>query len=270
MLLTLRNDGSALTGVVLTLTSTDPNVTAISQGSVPVASIPAGATVTVGSLDPAQTGFTFTVSTTLQTPPFPAPPATVTLGLDVIANETIGAYAPITFTLLADLDMPAGAVQVPVLGPDGIAGTSDDGTVVENFDVDKNGDGNFTVADAFLDPIAPGVYRGYCSTAPRTRCQVNADCPLDTGSKPGICYSGSYIHGSYSATALGLVTGVTCGGFDTVATDPECVLDPDFPMDWHFHCLPGSTHCPKMTSRHSALRCGNAAASGAIRATAPR
>jgi hypothetical protein len=244
VLLTLRNDGPALTGVVLTLTSTDPNVTAIAHGSVPVAAFPAGATLTIGSLDPAQTGFTFTVSTTLQSPPFPAPPASITLGLDVIANETIGAFAPINFTLLADLDTSPGSVQVPVLGPDGVAGTADDGAIVENFDVDKNADGDYTVNDLFLDPIAPGVYRGHCSTAALTTCVSNGDCPLDAGSHPGICYSGSYIHGSYNATAMGLVTGVSCGGFDTPATNPQCVLDPDFPMDWHLHCAPGSTHCP--------------------------
>src|SRR5262249_13034706 len=139
---------------------------------------------------------------------------------------------------------PPNQVQTPVLGPDGIAGTADDGTVVENFDVDKNGDGDFTVYDTFLDPTAPGVYRGHCSTAPSTLCQTSADCPLDASSKPGICYSGSYIHGSYNPTVQGLMGGVTCGGFDTAPANPECILDPDFPMDWHFHCAPGSTHCP--------------------------
>jgi hypothetical protein len=244
LLLTLRNDGPALTGVVLTLTSTDPNVTAISQGSVPVASFPAGATLTVGSLDPAQTGFTFTVSTTLQSPPSPAPPATVTLGLDVIANETIGAYAPITFTLLADVDIPPGSVQVPVLGPDGIAGTADDGTIVENFDIDKNGDGDYTVRDLFLDPIGPGVYRGHCSTAALTTCVHDSDCPPDAGSNPGVCDSGSYIHGNYAGDTGNLVTGVACFGYSIPPGNPGCILDPDFPMDWHLHCAPGSTHCP--------------------------
>jgi hypothetical protein len=125
-----------------------------------------------------------------------------------------------------------------------VAGTGDDGTIVENFDVDKNGDGVYTVFDTFLDPTAPGVYRGHCSTAPQTTCQTGADCPLDAGSNPGVCYSGSYIHGSYDATIPGLVAGVSCGGFDTPATNPTCILDPRFPMDWHFHCAPGSTHCP--------------------------
>jgi Thrombospondin type 3 repeat len=240
----LRNDGVALTGAVLTLTSTDPNVVAISQNTVPVASIPAGATVTVGSLNPADAGFTFTASDTLQSPPYPAPPATISLQLNVVANEALGAVAPLGFALPADISVFPGAVQVPVPGPDGVAGTADDGTIVENFDIDKNGDGDFTVFDTFLSPIGPGIYRGYCSTAPTSLCRMNADCPLDADSNPGVCYSGSYIHGSYSATTQGLITGVTCGGFDTPATNPTCMLDPDFPMDWHFHCAPGSTHCP--------------------------
>ena len=244
VVVTLRNDGPALTGAVLRLTSNDPNVVAIAQNSVPVASIPAGATFTVGSLNPTDAGFTFTASDTLQSPPYPAPPTTISLQLNVVANEALGAVAPVTFNLTADINVFPGAVQVPVPGPDGVAGTADDGTIVENFDIDKNGDGYFTVYDTFLSPIGPGIYRGYCSTAPTSLCRMDADCPLDAGSNPGICYSGSYIHGSYSATTQGLVTGVTCGGFDTVANNPMCQLDPDFPMDWHFHCAPGASQCP--------------------------
>jgi hypothetical protein len=256
VVVTLRNDGPALTGAVLTLTSTDPNVVAISQNTVPVASIPAGATVSVGSLNPADVGFTFTASDTLQSPPAPAPPTTISLQLNVVANEALGAVAPVTFNLTADVNVFPGAVQVPVPGPDGVAGTADDGTIVENFDIDKNGDGIYTVFDTFLSPIGPGIYRGYCSTAPTSLCRMNGDCPLDANSNPGICYSGSYIHGSYNATTQGLVTGVTCGGFDTVAQNPACQLDPDFPMDWHFHCAPGGG-CPDNQCAAAASLCPN-------------
>ena len=37
---------------------------------------------------------------------------------------------------------------------------------------------------------------------------------------------------------------MTCGGFDDPQTNPLCVLNPDFPMDWHFHCPVGATNCP--------------------------
>ncbi|HYV84301.1 MAG TPA: thrombospondin type 3 repeat-containing protein [Patescibacteria group bacterium] len=243
VMVTLRNDGPSLSGVVLTLSSIDPDVACITQGTLPVASIPSGATVTLGSLDPAQPGFTFTASNSLQSAPFPSF-AFVSLSLDVASHEALGVAAPIKFDLFADVSIPPGAVQVPVLGPDGLAGTADDGTVVENFDVDKNADLVFTVADTFLDPTAPGVYRGYCSTAPQTTCHADADCPLDGASNPGVCYSGSYIQGTYGSNTANHVSGVSCGGYDTLATNSQCELDPDFPMDWHFHCAPGSTQCP--------------------------
>jgi Thrombospondin type 3 repeat len=243
VMVTLRNDGPSLSGVVLTLSSTDPDVACITQGTLPVASIPSGATVTLGSLDPAQPGFTFTASNSLQSAPYPSF-SFVSLSLDVASHEALGVDAPITFDLFADVSIPPGAMQVPVLGPDGLAGTADDGTLVENFDVDKNADLVFTVADTFLDPIAPGVYRGYCSTAPQTTCQTDADCPLDGASNPGVCYSGSYIQGTYGSNTANRVSGVSCGGYDTLATNSQCELDPDFPMDWHFHCAPGSTQCP--------------------------
>src|SRR5439155_23919850 len=41
------------------------------------------------------------------------------------------------------------------------------------------------------------------------------------------------------------VTGIACGGFKTPDQgNTACILDPDFPMDWHFHCPPNATNCP--------------------------
>jgi hypothetical protein len=241
--ISLKNSGPALTDATIVLTSTDPNVACITQGTTVIGSIPANATITIGDFIPGNPGFTFTASNTMNFVP-PAPPPSLPFCITVVANETLGVSAPICFNLLGDLDAPPGAIQNAVLGPDGIAGTADDGTITENFDIDKNGDSNFTVDDTWRTTTGPGVYRGFCSTAPRTTCQVSADCPLDATSNPGICYAGTYIHGSDTATTLGLVAGVSCGGFDTPANNSQCILDPDFPMDWHFHCAPGSTHCP--------------------------
>src|SRR5262249_15976127 len=155
----------------------------------------ANATFTVGDFVQNNPGFTFVASNSLNYtgPPQPAP--NIKMCITVIANETLGVSAPICFNLLADLDAPPGPPQTPAPGPDGMSGTSDDGTFLENFDVDKNGDGNFSVDDTWRTPISPGVYRGYCSTAPLTACQTGADCPLDALSNPGICYAGTYIHG---------------------------------------------------------------------------
>ena len=245
VVVTLRNTGAALTGAVFTLTSTDPNVACITHPIV-TAAIPAGGTIAVGSLDPGQPGFTFTASNTLQSPPAPAPLTSIELGLSVVANEALGSAAPIPFALLADANMPAAGAHVFVLGPDGLAGTADDGTIAESFDLDRDGDGNYTVRDTFLLATAPGVFRGSCSTAPLQACQTAADCP--PGVPDPVCYSGAYLRGSDTGAGLNRVAAVTCGGYDTPDTNPLCVLDPDFPMDWHLHCPVGATNCPNAES----------------------
>src|SRR5206468_4049561 len=104
-------------------------------------------------------------------------------------------------------------------GPDGIPGNGDDGTLRETFDVDKNGDGKFSVADAFRQ--------------------------TDAGT--GLTSSGFYIHGSATGVGADAVTAIPCGGF-TVPSEgnAECRLDTDLHMDWHYHC-PNSTplsQCP--------------------------
>jgi hypothetical protein len=242
---TLRNLGPALTGVVFTMFSADADVACITSPSVTVESFPAGATLTIGSLDPGQPGFTFTASNSLQSPPLPAPPATIDLSLHMVANEVDGLAAPLAASLMADINTTGGP-QTFVVGPDGIAGTADDGQIVESFDRDADGDSQFTVRDTFRLPIAPGVYRGTCSNAPMTYCQTAADCPA--GSPAPICQSGAYLRGSDTGAELNRVAAVTCGGYDTVATNPLCRLDPDFPMDWHLHCAPGAGNCPNTES----------------------
>jgi hypothetical protein len=243
---TLKNLGPSLTGAIFTLSSTDPDVACITSTSVTVPSFPAGATLAVGSLDPAQPGFTFTASNTLQSPPPPAPPARIDLSLHAIANEAPALSTPLSVSLLADLTVLGGAVQVFVPGPDGVPGTADDGTIVESFDRDADGDGLFTVKDTFRQAIAPNVYRGTCSNAPSTYCQTAADCPA--GPPAPVCQSGTYIRGSDTGAEVNRVAAVTCGGYDTAATEPLCVLNPSFPMDWHVHCAPGAANCPNSES----------------------
>jgi hypothetical protein len=248
---TLKNNGPALSGVVFTLTSSDPDVACITSPSVAVASFPAGATLTVGSLDPGQPGFTFTASNSLQTPPPPGPIATIDLSLRMTANEVEGLATPLAASLLADVNLAAGT-QAFVLGPDGIAGTADDGQIVETFDNDTDGDGLFTVKDTFRQPIAPGVYRGTCSNAATRYCQTAADCPA--GSPAPICQSGAYLRGSDAGTGLNHLAAVVCGGFGGGETS-QCVLDPDYPMDWHLHCAPGAANCPNTESSCAGTGC---------------
>jgi hypothetical protein len=177
-------------------------------------------------------------------PPTPAPQST--LCLTVVANETLGVNRPICFNLLSDLNAPPGLTQVFTKGPDGLASTADDGTVVENFDIDKNGDGVFTVADTFLENTGGGVYKGTCNTTPGApgNCFVDADCPEVSPGVAGTCYRGGYIRGDASGIGAGVVAAVTCGGYDDPIDNDLCILDPDYPMDWHFHCPTGATNCP--------------------------
>ncbi|HEV8702314.1 MAG TPA: thrombospondin type 3 repeat-containing protein, partial [Candidatus Polarisedimenticolia bacterium] len=214
----IQNTGPALTDARFSLVSSDPDVACILQPTLSLSSFAAGAVVTLGSLDPLQPGFTFKASDTLQTTSALQP--TVDLCLSVVANESLGTTAPVCFRLLADLDFPAGP-QVFVAGPDGIAGTADDGTILETFDADRDGDGLFTVNDTFR----------------RT----------DAGT--GVIEHGAYLRGSADGSAMGTVAGIACGGFVTPAQgNAGCILDPDYPMDWHLHCPPGATNCPNAES----------------------
>ncbi|HZN02327.1 MAG TPA: thrombospondin type 3 repeat-containing protein, partial [Candidatus Polarisedimenticolia bacterium] len=241
----VRNDGPTLENAVLTLVSSDPDVACISESQIVVPSLPAGATMTLGSLDPGQPGFGFVASDALQSQPLPAP-SRIDLQIQVAGPGLLGLAAPLDVSLLADYDMPPGTPQVYVTGPDGMPGTADDGKAVENFDVDRNGDGSITVRDTFLQAIAPGVFRGSCSNAPLTVCATAADCPA---SPPGaVCYSGAYVRASATGSELNRVAAVSCGGFETATNYPACALDPDFPMDWHLHCPPGATSCPNVES----------------------
>ena len=215
----LQNGGHALTGVIFHLTSTDPDVACINSPTVPAGDIPAGAVITLSPFDPSLPvdptvpGFFFTTSSSTRSRTG-EPPAKTTLCLTLTANEVDGATAPICFNLLAGLDNVAGATQTFVNG-----GT---GAILENFDIDRDGDGVFSTADTFRYQIA------------------GADSGLH----------GFYIRGGIpSDTTVNIISGVACGGFQTFAQgNVGCRLDPDFPFDWHFHCVPGATNCPNSES----------------------
>ncbi|HEU4402331.1 MAG TPA: hypothetical protein VFT43_09515, partial [Candidatus Polarisedimenticolia bacterium] len=329
MAVTLNNRGGALTGVSFTLTTGDPNVACVTQPTVPVlrlcsggtspgkecsadgdcgtggtcaapGTIPAGVIFTVGSIDPAKPGFVFVASSNLQSPS-PTNPARLSLCLAVTSDGALGTVSPVCFKMLADVDPPGGTAQSFVVGPSGNTdpGAADRGTVVENFDRDKNGDGLFTVRDTWLSPIGVDstnkvLYAGQCSndlsrTCKTLRCSntpnatctkdsdcgtgntctLDADCPLVNNQiVPGACQSGFYLRGSDTGQSLNSVAAVACGGFDEAATgNPGCVLDPDFPMDWHLHCRPGSTYCPNAESGTCVGGCSyNSPSSGGLKA----
>jgi thrombospondin type 3 repeat protein len=264
----VRNLGSTLTGVTFHLTSSDPDVACINSstfvykgcsnapatpctvdancpaGGVCTTTIPAGAQVTLSDFDPTQPvdpnqpGFFFTASTSLKSLPG-SPPAKVTLCLTATANEALGVSAPVCFNLQADVNLkkvcsnaPAticttntdcvspgvcqAAGQTFTAGPQGGV----PGTLFENFDTDANPDGNFTVADTFFHQGQTGI---------------------DTDAH------GSFLRGGDSG--INVIAGVACFGY----TDPQggnqaCILNPAFPMDWHFHCAHGDARCPNTES----------------------
>jgi hypothetical protein len=244
IVLTVENRGGTLTDATIVLSSSDSDVACLSQPSMVAGTIPANGIVELGSFDPLQPGFTFTVSDATQAEPPPTPLPVVEFCVDILANEALGMTAPLCFDLLADVNLPFGGVQVFTAGPDGLSGTADDGLTKENFDIDKNGDGDFTVLDTFLQATAPGVYRGSCSNAPLTECDTIADCP--PGGPDDVCYRGEYREGSDLGKDYPGFYSLTCGGFDSY--NPACELDPDFPMDWHFHCPAGASDCPNVES----------------------
>jgi len=214
----IQNTGQALTGASFTLHSADPNVACITFPRVVVGSVPAAATVEVGSLTPLVAGssFTFQTSDTMQSTQ--SSTAHINLCVTANSNEVLGGTA--CFSLPADLDIPVGG-RTFIAGPDGIPGTGDDGTLRETFDSDRDGDGVFSTADTFR--------------------------LLDAGT--GVIGHGSYMHGSATGVGTNVLTGKACGGFTTPAEgNPTCILDPDFPMDWHFHCPPTAMNCPNTES----------------------
>jgi hypothetical protein len=247
---TIVNNGIDLTDVTIVLTSQDDDVACITRPSLFVGDIDNGEQVTFGNFTPGGAGLEFVAANapTLEFTGLGDDPEQASLCFGVIANEIQGTAQPICFNLLADLNAPPGVTQVFTNGADGVANTSDDGVITENFDLDKDADGNHTINDTFLERNTPGTYRGTCSTAPQTFCETSADCPLSGGGDPGICYRGSYIRGTDAGQPpIGTVAAVTCGGYNDALQNPGgCILDPDFPFDWHFHCPIGATNCPNV------------------------
>jgi len=210
----IQNNGAALTGASFVLSSSDPNVDCITFPRITVGSVPAGGSVLIGSLTPLQAGSSFTFRTGNGLQSVPGAFASLHLCVTVNSNEVLGGTA--CFNILGDLDLPPGATQTFIAGPDGVFGSPDDGTLHETFDVDRDGDGVMSSADTFR--------------------------LLDAGT--GLVGHGTYIHGSVTPGDDAL-TGIACGGYKTPAEgNAACILDPDFPMDWHFHCPPSATNCP--------------------------
>ncbi len=291
----IRNTGAALTGASFILQSTDPNVDCITFPKITVGTVAAGATVQLGSDTPLQAGssFTFRASNALTSA---TRTSKINLCVTVLANEVQGGTN--CFNLLADVDNPA-SPPILIAGPDGIPGTTDDGTLRETFDQDRAicvggpKDGLTCISDAACGhgTCSGGICVG--GPTPGLTCSSDAACGGPTcsggnctgGPTPGLtcssdaaCGSGgtctgldskfttgdifklhdagtnenthaTFWHGSATGVGTNVIAGVACGGYATTAEgNPACTLDPDFPMDWHFHCPPTATNCPNSES----------------------
>ncbi len=214
MSVVVRNTSSFdATGVSLLLTALDSSIACVTDSTVFVGNLAAGASVDTSDAIrfPAGAGeFEFIVSDTVQTL-VPTNPAKARLSLTLIGNETTGSAAA-TFSLLLDLDLPATGT------PPRVAGGCGSGCILENFDNDRDGDGIVELDDQPYDPGRQGD-------------QSNDTFGVWVGNNPG---------------GIGdIVSVVGCAGFIYGAQDPECRIDPDFDMDWHIHCAisaaPGET-----------------------------
>jgi hypothetical protein len=218
--LTVTNTGTTdLTNVTFNLNSTDPDVACITVPSIRRASFPAGASLVLGSIGPDKiagtaddTGDYFEVvaKPTLQSTSGSSP-ATLDFNLTLTSSQMLGTATNVPVRLLADLDLPSGAVQQKVPGPDGIVGTADDGLIFENFETERDGH--------------PGI--------------TLSNLPIGTPSAKNDTIGFTVATGS---GGLGSLAAVACGGFNTPPLDAGCRIDPDNDMGWHIHCPANS--CP--------------------------
>jgi hypothetical protein len=190
-----------LTNVSLHLASADADIECITVPTVFVGDLPAGAKVNTSSVGGQRRPFRFTASQTVQTT-VAADPAKGDFSISQTSREAAGTRTKVNFSILMDLDIPIGVAVTRVAGPDGIPGTADDGTIAENFDIDRSQNSQFDLSDG-----RDGV-------------------PNDTiGFTVGTAAGG-----------LNQLSGIGCGGYNVPPNDPNCSIEDDNDMGWHIHC----------------------------------
>jgi hypothetical protein len=207
-----------LTNVTFNLNSADPDVACITVPSIRRTTFPAGQSLVLGSIgadkmagtaDDTGDYFEVVAKSTLQSTTG-SNPARLEFLLTLTSSETLGTMAAIPITLLADLDLPSGATQVKVLGPDGLPNTADDGRIVENFETERDGQAGIRID---TKPIGT---------------------PSAKNDTIGV------VVGTGTLGSSQLLKAVACGGFNVPPLDPGCKIDPDNDMDWHIHCPAGT------------------------------
>ncbi|HXU11782.1 MAG TPA: thrombospondin type 3 repeat-containing protein, partial [Candidatus Binatia bacterium] len=240
-----NNSTIDLTGVNLILGSSDPDISCVTKGTVVIPSLPAGATVDTSSAGintpPGAGEFEFVVSQATSTTS-PTSPAKGDFVVTQSSNEAVGTATRSAIQLVLDVDAPTGGVPARVAGSDNLMGTSDDGVIRESFDLDRNGDGVFSLDS--LCQVLPGP-----DPAGPTGCAQNtAGVKNDT--------IGVWV--STAPGGINVLSAVGCAGFFVPPQDLACAIDPDNDMDWHIHCPPGASQatCPNSTVHQTPLNDG--------------
>jgi len=218
MTLVVTNNGTKdLHDVVLYLATSDTDVQCVTKPAVTVGTIPAGGKVDTSNLSGQRRPFEYTISASTNTT-VAAQPAKADWTVNITSKEALGTKSKVNFQTLLDLDLPTGASITRVLGPDGLPNTTDDGTIFETFDLDRNGSGGVEVSDG-----RDGV--------------VNDTIGYTVGTAQG---------------GLNALEGIGCGGFHVPPQDPGCHVDPDNDMDWHIHCPTGTCPAPHVVGSTTA------------------
>ncbi len=211
---TVQNAGNTdLTNVNLNLNSSDPDIACITKPTIARPLFRAGETLILGTIgadrkagtaDDTGDYFELVTKSTMQSASG-SNPAVLDMVLTLTSSEVLGTATEVPVRILADLDLPPGVIVVPVIGPDNLPGTGDDGLIRETFDDDRDGDGVITIANL---PIGtPGV--------------TNDTIGFWVGTAQG---------------GIGALAATPCGGFIVPPADPGCIIDPRNEMDWHIHC----------------------------------
>jgi hypothetical protein len=246
MTVIVKNNSSInLTGVNLILGTADGDIGCITKGTVVIPSLPAGGIVdTAGAAintPPGAGEFEFVVSPAASTTN-PTDPAKGDFFLTLSSNEAVGTSGRSAIQLLLDLDVPGAGVPARVAGYDNRLGTGDDGIIRERFDLDRDGDGLFTIDSRCVTLAGPDP-TGPTGCAQNTPGVLNDTIGVWVGTAPG---------------GINVLAAVGCAGFNVPPFDPYCIIDPDNDMDWHIHCPPGALQasCPNSAPHQTPVNDG--------------
>jgi hypothetical protein len=207
----LKNASSfPISQVTLGLATSDPDIQCVTKPSILVPLIAAGEQYDTEARLGALAGqFEYVVSRTTETTEG-TNPAHGSFLLTLASNESLGTSIKSTVNIetILDIDAPGG---VPPKTPAPTGGQP--GWIVENFDIDKDGDTEVSLSNLPFTPTNP--------------TNKNDTIGVWVGTRPG---------------GINVLSAVGCGGFVVPPQDPECRIEPDNDMDWHIHC-PADT-CP--------------------------